>query len=182
VSRWKRSALGVFDAGRSGTSLPAPIHVGMNSLFLSCARPRAPDRGSLLGRSDQDHAILARSSCGLQIGASQFLFVLSLLELQPGNVPLCGKAIDGLGILLADLAKGRRGGNPEVSLPTEEAAYQPDGLQVGDVGLQEDANALVLTEPINAEVTFGPNFPGGAFRSRRSLPGKGSSEVKSCAR
>jgi hypothetical protein len=50
-----------------------------------------------------------------------------------------GKAINGFGILLVDFAKGRRGGNPEVSLPTEEAAYQPDGLQVGDVGLQEDA-------------------------------------------
>jgi hypothetical protein len=92
-----------------------------------------------LGRSDQDDAILARSRCGLQIRASQFLFVLSLPELHAGNLPLCGKAIDGLGILLADLAKGRRGGNPEVSLPTEEAAYQPDGLQVGNVGLQEDA-------------------------------------------
>jgi len=92
-----------------------------------------------LCRSDQDHAILARFRCGFQIGASQFLFVLSLLKLQPGNLPLYGKAINGFGILLADFAKGCRGGNPEVPLPTEEATHQPDSLQVGDVGLQEDA-------------------------------------------
>src|SRR5260370_2872947 len=119
--------------------LPAPIHVGMNSLFLSFAQPSAPDRGSLLGRSDQDHAILARCSCGLQIRASQVLFVLSLPELHPGNVPLCRKAIDGLRILLADLAQCRRGWNTGVSLSTQDAAYQPDGLQVGDVVLAEDS-------------------------------------------
>ena len=53
---------------------------------------------------------------------SQFLFALSLAELHPGNLALCGKAIDSLGsILLADLAKSRRGGNPEASLPTQLA-------------------------------------------------------------
>src|SRR5260370_35090536 len=66
--------------------LPAPIHAGMNSLFLSFARPRAPDRGSLLGRSDQDDAILARCSCGWQIMGVQLLFVLALPALHPGNV------------------------------------------------------------------------------------------------
>jgi hypothetical protein len=63
----------------------------LDSLFLSFARPRAPDRGSLLGRSDQDHAILARCSCGLQIRASQLLFVLSLPELHPGNFRCAAK-------------------------------------------------------------------------------------------
>jgi hypothetical protein len=40
-----------------------------------------------------------------------------------GESSVCGKAINGFGILLADFAKGRRGGNPEVSLPTGEAAH-----------------------------------------------------------
>ncbi len=53
-----------------------------------------------------------------------------------------GELVDGLDVLLADLAKGGRGRNGEFPLPAQEGAYIPDGLKLGNVSLEED--------PINA--------------------------------
>jgi len=52
---------------------------------------------------------------------------------------LLRKAVNGFHILIANLAKGSRGRNLELSLPAQKFTHIPNRLQFGYVGLQEDS-------------------------------------------
>ena len=82
---------------------------------------------------------LTLTRCGFQVGARRFLFVLSLLQVHQGDSVMSGKLVDGLYVLLADFAKCGRRGNWEFSLPAQEGAYVPDGLELGRISLEEDS-------------------------------------------
>ena len=56
-----------------------------------------------------------------------------LLEFQAGNVVVFGKTLDGTHVLLANLAKGGRRRDREISLPAEKAADVAHGLQLWNV-------------------------------------------------
>src|SRR5215831_15823714 len=72
------------------------------------------------------------------IGASYFLFVLALLEVNDGNAVIFGKPVDRLHIFITDPAKRGRRRNRELPLPAQERAHLSHGLKPGYVRLQED--------------------------------------------
>src|SRR6516164_156995 len=82
--------------------LSPPVHVGVGGFFLTFAWPGFPDGGLLL----------------------------CLLEFQAGNVVVFGKTLDGTHVLLANLAKGGRRRDREISLPAEKTADVAHGLQL----------------------------------------------------
>jgi hypothetical protein len=100
----------------------------MASLLLSRPGPRSPNRCFLLRDPDQNHAILALLGCHFQIGASDRLFVLALLEMHEGDMVSLSQPIDRLDIFIADVAKGSRRRNPEFPLPAEQRASFSHGL------------------------------------------------------
>ncbi|MFO1500949.1 MAG: hypothetical protein U1G07_21595 [Verrucomicrobiota bacterium] len=69
--------------------LPTPVQVRMAGLFLPFPGPRSPYRCLLLCCPDQHNAIFAFARRGFKAGARRLLFVLSLLELDPGNSLTC---------------------------------------------------------------------------------------------
>jgi hypothetical protein len=64
---------------------------------------------------------------------------LALLEFEAGNVVFFGKTMDGTHVLLANLAKGGRRRDREISLPAEKAADVAHGLQLWNVALQQNS-------------------------------------------
>src|SRR5438477_4576954 len=120
--------------------LAAPLHVGVLGLLLPLLLPRAPGRGFLLSNPNEDHpAIAAFFGRGAQQRLSNLLLVFFLGEVANGNTVGFGPAVDLGHIGFADLAEGRRRGNRKTTLPMEKPAHLADGLQLGDVRLQEDA-------------------------------------------
>lgn len=120
--------------------LATPVHVRVPELLLASANPGAPDRRLLLCDPDQDH--LARATFPgrrLDQGSGDGLFVLALLEVPDRDALGLGPALYRLYVTPADLSESGRRRDLVAPLPVEEDADQPDRLQLGHVGLQEDA-------------------------------------------
>src|SRR5215469_14458491 len=60
--------------------LSPPVHVGVGGFFLTFAWPGFPDRGLLLCPSNEDNPILTFLGRRLQVGESDFFFVLAILK------------------------------------------------------------------------------------------------------
>jgi len=87
---------------------------------------------------DQHHTILIFSCGGFQIRQCHLLFVLALLKMHHRDLMPLGELVNGFDVGVADLAKSGRRGDSEFSLPAQEFAYVPHGLQLRHIGLQED--------------------------------------------
>src|SRR5215467_1852050 len=66
--------------------LAGPVHMRVASFLLSFPGPRSPNRCLLLRDPDQNHSVLAIVRRRFQIRASNFLFVLALLEMHDRNM------------------------------------------------------------------------------------------------
>ena len=120
--------------------LTPPLHVRMAGFLLALLLPRPPVGGLLLGDADEHHPTFATLLSGsAQQWLSDLLLVFFLGEVANGNIVGFGPAVDLGHIGFADLAEGRRRGNRKATLPMEKPAHLADGLQLGDVRLQEDA-------------------------------------------
>jgi hypothetical protein len=87
---------------------------------------------------NQHHAILMFTGCRFQIGQSHLLFILALLKVHHGYLVPAGELMDGLDVGIANLTKPGRRWDSELSLPAQELANVPYGLQPRHVSLQEN--------------------------------------------
>jgi hypothetical protein len=74
-----------------------------------------------------------------QVGPSNFLFILALVEVNDRNAVSFGKPMNRLHIFFADLIKRNRRRNRELSLPAQERAHLSYGLKPGYIRLQKDS-------------------------------------------
>ena len=113
--------------------------------------------------ADHHDPLLAFLSRRFQIGASYFLFVLALLEVNDRNPVSFGKPVERFDIFFADPTKRSRRRNRELSLPPQERAHFSYGLKPGYVRLQEYTVNRATTQrhmiPQQSAIVAHDNFP-----------------------